>query len=144
MLMLGQTPDGGADAVQLDSEGKLICAADVSGVAIYSQVYKSLDLDETEEEIKATAGYLCGFFFNNAAAAVRYLKFYNATAANVAVGTTVPVATFPLPALSAGVVPFPRDLEFSTAITAAVTTGLADNDTGAPAANDVQLMAFYR
>jgi hypothetical protein len=106
-------------------------------------IFRSLDLDETEEEIKATAGQLYGYYFANTNAAARYLKFYNATAANVTVGTTTPVLTFYLPATSAGHVEFSQGIAFSTAITAAATTGVADNDTGAPSANDVILNAFY-
>lgn len=106
-------------------------------------IFRSLDLDETEEEIKATAGQLYGYYFANTNASARYLKFYNATAANVTVGTTTPVLTFYLPATSAGHVEFSQGIAFGTAITAAATTGVADNDTGAPGANEVILNAFY-
>jgi len=107
-------------------------------------IFRSLDLDESEEEIKATAGNLYGYFFGNVATSVRYLKFYNATAANVTVGSTTPVLTFPLPASSSGHIALPYPAGFATAITAAVTTGVADADTGAPAANDVILNVFYK
>lgn len=106
-------------------------------------IFRSLDLDETEEEIKATAGQLYGYYFANTNASARYLKFYNATAANVTVGTTTPVLTFYLPPTSAGHIEFSHGIPFSTAITAAATTGVADNDTGAPGANEVILNAFY-
>lgn len=107
-------------------------------------IFRSLDLDETEEEIKATAGSLYGYYFANTNAAARYLKFYNATAANVSVGSTTPVLTFYLPATSAGHISFAYGVTFDTAITAAATTGVADADTGAPSANDVILNAFYK
>jgi hypothetical protein len=106
-------------------------------------IFRSLDLDETEEEIKATAGQLYGYYFANTNASARYLKFYNATAANVTVGTTTPVLTLYLPPTTAGHVEFSHGIPFSTAITAAATTGVADNDTGAPGANEVILNAFY-
>ncbi len=109
-----------------------------------SSVYKTLDLDETEEEVKATAGSLYGYYFYNASTSVRYLKFYNATAANVTVGTTTPVMTFPLPPSSAGNLGLDVPVAFGTAITIAATTGLADNDTGAPSANDVIVNVFYK
>lgn len=109
-----------------------------------SSVYKTLDLDETEEEVKATAGSLYGYYFYNASTSVRYLKFYNATAANVIVGTTTPVMTFPLPPSSAGNLGLDVPVAFGTAITIAATTGLADNDTGAPSANDVIVNVFYK
>lgn len=107
-------------------------------------IFRSLDIDETEEEIKATAGAVYGYFFGNVSASVRYLKFYNATAANVTVGSTTPVLTFPLPAASSGHISFPYGLGFATAITVACTTGVADADTGAPSANDVVINVFYK
>jgi len=106
-------------------------------------VFTSIDLDETEEDIKTSPGLLYGYYFHNAAAAVRYLRFYNATAANTTVGTTAALMVMPIPASTAGHIAFPDGINFDTAICAAVTTGLAANDTGAPAASDFQLNAFY-
>lgn len=106
-----------------------------------SSLFRSIDLDESEEEVKATAAKVYWVHAINMTAATLYLKFYNATAASVTVGTTTPVLTFPIPtqgdtngagfAFSFG--GFGAD--FSTALTVACTTGLADADTGAPAAN---------
>ena len=107
-------------------------------------VYRSIDLDESEEEVKATAGQLFGWYLYNAAASARYLKFYNATAANVTVGTTTPVLTIPVAAGAAANVEFSNGIAFGTAISAAVTTGLADADTGAPAANDFIINILYK
>lgn len=98
-------------------------------------VYRSIDIDETEEEVKATAGRIGGWYFFNAHTATLYLKIYNATAANVIVGTTTPRVTIPIPSGSAANVMGEQGILFDTAITIACTTGLADNDTGAPAAN---------
>jgi hypothetical protein len=110
-------------------------------------IYRSLDLDETEEEVKATAGTLYGFMVSNMATSTRFLKFYNATAANVTVGSTTPVMTWAIPGNSSddisAVHSLPVGVAFSTAITVAATTGLADNDTGAPSANDVIVNIFY-
>lgn len=107
-------------------------------------IFRSLDLDESEEEVKATAGNVYGYCFHNKAATTMWLKLYNATAANTTVGTTTPVFTFGLPAGASGNVGFPYPVGFATAISAAVTTGIADNDTGAPAANDVSINIFYK
>ena len=107
-------------------------------------IFRSIDLDETEEEIKATAGNVYGYYVYNAAATAHYLKFYNATAANTTVGTTTPVATFPIPATSAANVSFDNPMGFGTAITVAATTGLADADTGAPAANAVIVNILFK
>lgn len=107
-------------------------------------LFRSIDLDETEEDVKTSAGNLYGYYFANTNAAARYLKLYNATAANTTVGTTTPIATFYMPPTSAGHVGLPYPISFSTALCAAATTGVADNDTGAPGANDVLFMAWYK
>jgi hypothetical protein len=111
-------------------------------------LYRSIDLDETEEEVKATAGTLYGVMFSNMAASTRFLKFYNATAANVTVGTTTPVLTIAIPGNTSddvsGVFSVPQGIAFSTAITMAATTGITDADTGAPGANEVIVNAIYK
>lgn len=118
--------------------------SDVGGL----NTFRSLDLDETEEEIKATSGQVYGMWFTNTATTTRFLKFYNATAANVTVGTTVPIITLGLPGNTSddisGVFSSAYGVKFDTAITVAATTGIADNDTGAPAANDVLVNIFYK
>lgn len=104
---------------------------------------KNLDVDESEDAVKETAGQIYGFYFYNAAASVSYLKYYNATPANVTVGTTAPDLTFPLPKEAAGTINLPCPVAFGTAITIAATTGLADNNAGAPATNAVIVDTFY-
>jgi len=107
-------------------------------------LFRSIDLDETEEDVKTSAGNLYGYYFANTTASARYLKLYNATAANTTVGTTTPIATFYLPPTSAGHVGLPYPISFATALCAAATTGVADNNTGAPGASDVLFMAWYK
>jgi hypothetical protein len=111
--------------------------------------YYNLDVDETEDAIKATAGKLFWIHVMNLSAAKLYIKFYNATTANVTVGTTTPVLSFPVPTMAdtngAGFAIHFGDVgvQFDTAITVAATTGLADNSTGAPGANEVVLNAGF-
>ena len=107
-------------------------------------IFRSIDLDETEEEAKGSAGQVFGWYIYNKAAAVTYVKFYNATAANVTVGTTTPVMTIPIPATAGANVEFTNGIAFDTAITVAATTGVADNDTGAPTANDLIINLLYK
>jgi hypothetical protein len=113
-----------------------------------TSIFRSLDLDETEEEIKGSAGQVYWIHCINLASSKRYLKFYDATAASVTVGTTTPVLTFVIPTQgdtngTGFVLTVPMGIPFATAITAAATTGLADNDTGAPSANDVVINVGY-
>jgi hypothetical protein len=107
-------------------------------------IFRSLDLDETEEEIKASAGQIGWYYLFNAASSTRFFKFYNATAASVTVGSTTPVLTIAVPAGSGANAPTEHMLAFGTAITAACTTGVADADTGAPAANECILNVGYK
>ena len=112
-------------------------------------IFRSIDLDETEEEVKATAGTVYGVWATNTATTTRFLKFFNATAANVAVGTTTPVITIALPGnatddISASFNVGGLGIAFATAITVAATTGVADNDTGAPGANEVLVNVLYK
>lgn len=99
--------------------------------------YKNIDVDESEDAVSANPCVLRGFYaFNNAAAGTkRYLKLYNATVATVVVGTTAPTMTFELDG-GQGLI-WNTPLLFTTALTVAATTGVADNDSGAPSANDV-------
>lgn len=106
-------------------------------------IFRSLDIDETEEDVKTSAGMVYGWFIYNNAATTHFVKFYNETAANVTVGTTTPVLTLPIPAGSAANVFTPHGIAFSTAICVAATTAVADNDTGAPAANAVVINVLY-
>jgi hypothetical protein len=106
-------------------------------------VFQSLDLDETEEDIKTSAGQIYGWHIMNTTAATLYVKFYNDTAANVVVGTTATVFVLAIPAGSGAIQTIPGGIAFSAAISAAATTGVAANDTGAPAANALVITVFY-
>jgi hypothetical protein len=108
--------------------------------------FRSLDLDESEEQVKATAGRVGRVIFTNVSGVTLWLKLYNDTAANVTVGTTTPQITIGLPGNATDDISgsIELDAQFTTAITAAVTTGAADNNTGAPAANDCVVNILYK
>jgi hypothetical protein len=100
-------------------------------------------------DILQAACTVYGAWVTNTATSTRWLKFYNATAASVTVGTTTPVITIGIPGntsddISANFGPGGMGVGFSTACTVASTTGVADADTGAPAANDVIVNIFYK
>ena len=154
VMMAGATVDetstdsadeGDAVALRATADRKLVVTTKPTAAGEGCDVFRSIDLDESEEDVKTSAGMLYGYYFANLhATAARHLKFYNATAANVTVGTTTPFLTLPLPAASAGHVALTHPVKFDTAICAAATTGVADNDTGAPGANEVVLNVFYK
>jgi hypothetical protein len=96
--------------------------------------------------VKGSAGTLYALVVTNTNAAVRYLKLYNLASAPT-VGTSTPVLTLAVPGNTAGagvVFPIPAcGIEFSTGIALATTTGAADNDTGAVAANEIIVAGAY-
>ena len=135
------TDIGDVDVTSISAGANLI--GDV-GVGVRTSggttLYKNIDVDESEDEVKGTAGQVYWIHAMNLSASLLYLKIYNDTAANVIVGTTVPDLTFPLATQGdtngAGfTLSIPNGIAFSSAITIACTTGVADNDSGAPGAN---------
>lgn len=84
--------------------------------------------------VKASAGSVYSINCTNAAAAVRYLKFYDkATAPTVGTDTPVLTVAIPVGAFSLNLGGFP----FATGISYGIVTGAADNNTTAPAAGDI-------
>ena len=95
--------------------------------------------------IKADPGTLFTIATFNINAAVRFLKIYDLAVAPT-VGTSVPVLTMVLPAtaISVLVVNFGMlGMKFDNGIAIALTTGLADADTGAVAANEQVVNLTY-
>lgn len=137
--------DGGAARMTLDRKVIVNPQPHTTGGLT---IFRSLDLDETEEEVKASAGQVYGWYIANLATTTRFVKFYNATAANVSVGSTTPVLTLPIPGNATDDIAANAlggmGIVFDTAITVAATTGVADADTGAPGANDVVINLFYK
>jgi len=141
--------EGDAGAARMTLDRKQITTPYVHAAAGGCTPYKNIDVDESEDDIKTSAGKLFWLHCMNMSASVRYLKIYDSVASSVTVGTTVPTMTFPIPTLGdtngAGfVINFGASgMQFSTGICIAATTGLADNDSGAPGANEVVLNAGY-
>ena len=90
--------------------------------------------------IKGSAGTLGFVSATNINAAARYLKFYNKATAPT-VGTDVPLLVYLIPGNTAGAgtnIGLPSEgANFTTGIAFAITTGAADSDTGAVAANEI-------
>lgn len=139
--------EGDAGAARMTLDRKVITTPQPHTTGGLS-IFRSLDLDESEEDVKTSAGQVYGWWIYNAATTVRYVKFYNAAAADVTVGSSTPVLTLPIPAATSGGVAAnmlgAHGIAFSTAICVACTTALADNDTGAPSAGDCVINLFYK
>jgi hypothetical protein len=137
--------DGGAARMTLDRKQIVTPQPHTAGGL---SIFRSIDLDESEEEIKATAGCVYGVWVTNTATSTRFVKFYNLTAANTTVGSSTPVITIGVPGNTSddvtGLFSSTHGIMFDTAISAAATTAVADADTGAPGANEVILNVFYK
>ena len=149
-LPAGTNNIGDVDVATIAAGSNLVGDVGISGARTSggTTLYKNIDVDESEDQVKGTAGQIYWIHAMNLANAARYLKIYNATAAKVTVGTTTPDLTFPLATQGdtngAGfVLSIPNGIAFGTAITIAATTGVADNDSGAPGANEVVVNLGY-
>lgn len=92
---------------------------------------------------KASAGQVFGWSIWNTNASERFFKLYNKASAPT-VGTDTPVITVGLIADASVHIEFATGIEFDTGIGFALTTGVADADTGAVAANEIVVNLFYK
>lgn len=110
-------------------------SAATGGVASTSRIVSAANTTNATSA-KASAGRLYGLKGYNAAASVRYIKFYNKASAPT-VGTDTPVMTIAVSPTSLFNFIWPHGYSFSTGIAYALTTGSADSDTGALTAADI-------
>lgn len=108
--------------------------------------YKLISLATTNaNNVKASGGNLYSIIAIGLTSTVRYLKLYNKASAPT-VGTDVPLMTIPIPANTQGAgvaLPFSMGVNFPLGIAIAITSGAADNDTGAVGAGDVIVNLTY-
>jgi len=106
-------------------------------------IARNLDVDESGDLLITGKKLLFGYYISNQNAAVIYVKFYNKATAPT-VGTDTPVVTFAIPAASAANQEFSGGIPFSLGMGIGATTGVADDNTGAPGASEIVVNAFYK
>lgn len=114
-----------------------------NGMSTFHKLFSAATTNATS--VKGSAGVIGGIYLYNSNAAVRYFKLYNKASAPT-VGTDTPVLVIPLPPNGLQKVDHAVSsfgMRFSTGIAYAITTGLADADTGAVGANDVVVGLNY-
>jgi hypothetical protein len=105
-----------------------------------ARTYRDTDVGLTGAVIKATRGIVSGYSIINAAAAVRYVKLYDkATAPDE---TDTPKLTIKLEASVAREFEYVDPIQFANGIGIRASNALADSDTTAPTANDVNVQAI--
>jgi hypothetical protein len=116
-------PSGAAKTSGGFTPGKLISAATTNATSV-----------------KGSAGTLGFLAASNINASPRYLKLYD-KATSPTVGSDTPVAVFVIPGATTGTgtnLALPTyGLQFTLGIALAITTGVADADTGAVAASEI-------
>lgn len=131
-------------AVTQPVSGAVGLAPATSGGSSVSRVISAASTNATS--VKASAGQVYGWAAYNLNAAARYLKLYN-KASSPTVGTDTPVMTILIPGNTAGAgtnIEMPNGIAFGTGIAMAITTGIADADTGAVAANEIVVNLWYK
>lgn len=93
--------------------------------------------------VKATPGQVYGWYLYNTNAAVRFLKIYNKASAPT-VGTDTPKLTLPIQPNAAVNLEVSAGIEFTLGIAFALTTGIADADVAAVAANEITVNLLYK
>ncbi len=143
-------PSGDTKNVACDASGNLIVETSGGGTDDVNllpattggtSIYRNLDVGVTGAIVKNTPGQLYGYFISNNAATARFVKVYNKATAPTQADT--PVMTLQIPAAGAANLSQTIGAAFSAGISLRATTGVADNDTGAPTTNDVIVNVFY-
>jgi hypothetical protein len=111
-----------------------------------ASTYKLISTASTNANVvKSSKGNLSSIIAIGLTSDVRFLKLYN-KATSPTVGTDVPALTIPIPANTQGAgiaISLKDSVEFDLGISIAITSGSADNDTGAIGAGDVIVNLIY-
>lgn len=127
----------------LDNAGVPFTAAARPTGAGLTQHKRISTADTNGVSLKASAGQIYAIHAYNAHATdKRFLKLYNKASAPT-VGTDVPVKTITLGPNNDFTLAWPTGLNFATGIAYAITSWLADNDSGGIGANEVVLNIDY-
>ncbi len=106
------------------------------------KTYRNLSLGITGQIVKASKGQVFDITLTNNASSLRYVKMYDKVTA--ALSTDIPIRTYTILANSNLVLNLTEaGIEFLLGIGLRGTTGLADNDTGAPSTNDIVVNLGY-
>ena len=106
-------------------------------------IYRDLDLDETGILVLGRPGTVYGWAITNDSASVSFVKLYDKVTAPT-VGTDTPAMTIQIPAATYISEEFLGGIYFPIGVGIGATTGVADGNTGAPAANDLVVNLFYK
>jgi len=112
------------------------------GTSVFSEIVPN---NTTSVAVKTSAGQIYAIHAANNSTTLAYIKIYNAAQGDTTCGSGTPVARFMIPASATALVFSDLNgISLGTAITLCVTTGIADNDTGAPTASEYIVDIDYK
>ena len=108
-------------------------------------ISRNIDVDESGDSQVAHKCQLFGYIISNTGTGQQalYLKLYNKATAPT-VGTDTPVITICVASGDVIFGEFKGGIDFSLGIGVGCTTGVADNNTGAPGANEMIVNLLYK
>jgi hypothetical protein len=116
-----------------------------SGGATNNSYLAAASANQDSTNVKASAGTVYSLELFNTTNTIRYVKLYDKATAPTSADT--PARRYLLPGGTNGgglTISFPVGLAFANGIGFRITTGVADNDTGAVTANDVIVNLSYK
>lgn len=138
--------EGDAGAARMTLDRKVIMTLQPHTAGGLTRSRTLIPNNTTAIVVKASAGQVYKIRATNNSSTIAYIKLYDATSATAGSGT--PVDTIMIPAATAGgagiVDTTDVGVAHATGITYTVTTGIADNDTGAPAATTYVVTVLYK
>ena len=142
---LGSAGSASSDVITIQGVASMVpvqtfMVANVTGGLTAYKLISGASTNATS--VKAAAGKVCLIAATNNGAAARYLKLYN-KASSPTVGSDTPVQTYMLPAGGGIVIQSPIGIAFSTGIALAITSGIADSNSGAVSADEVAVNIGY-
>jgi hypothetical protein len=162
LLVIGKTADGtpqyqplplraGGAGVMVTPTGTV--AVDGSGVTQPVRLTPAASGGLSASRIKAAAstnatsvknsgGQVYGWYLYNNTSSAKFFKLYNKASAP-SVGSDTPFFTVSIPANGGTNIEFSMGVPLGTGIAYAITTGIADSDTGAVSADDVHGVLLY-
>lgn len=106
-------------------------------------IYRNVGLTSTKRSLKSSPGQVFGWHLANIGASGVFVKFYD-TAADPPVGLSTTLATLYVPAGQVVSAEHTNGIAFSNGICIGATTGPAELDDNAPAADTVIVNVFYK
>lgn len=104
--------------------------------------HNNIDVGVTGTLVAAGPSCVYDYYFYNSGAAIAYVKFYDKVTAGLSSDT--PIRVYAIGAGQGANIYIDKGINFALGISYRATTGVANNNTGAPGTNEITLNLGYR